>query len=120
MIDPFAPTYPPLPDDTAETRVQHALSLFELNSMVRAMLQHTMGDCYWVTAEVSEIRTASNGHCYLEFVQKDANSGSLVAKDSCFPWQNAYYPADRIKNDQITPWMEAFVNARKWIEMNKK
>ena len=39
---------------------------------------------------------------------------------SCFPWQNAYYPADRIKNDQITPWMEAFVNARKWIEMNKK
>ena len=28
-------------------------------------------------------------------------------------------PADRIKNDQITPWMEAFVNARKWIEMNK-
>ena len=39
---------------------------------------------------------------------------------SCFPWQNAYYPADRIKNDQITPWMEAFVNARKWVEMNKK
>ena len=39
---------------------------------------------------------------------------------SCFPWQNAYYPADRINNDQITPWMEAFVNARKWVEMNKK
>ena len=38
-----------------------------------------------------------------------------------FPYYNsAYYPADRIKNDQITPWMEAFVNARKWIEMNKK
>ncbi len=36
-----------------------------------------------------------------------------------FPWQNAYYPADR-RNDEITPWMEAFVNARKWIEKNKK
>ena len=33
-----------------------------------------------------------------------------------FPWQNAYYPADRINSDQITPWMEAFVNARLWIE----
>ena len=32
-----------------------------------------------------------------------------------FPWQNAYYPAERTK-DEITPWMEAFVNARLWIE----
>lgn len=35
---------------------------------------------------------------------------------ACFPWNNAYYPSDRIHTDQITPWMEAFVNARKWIE----
>ena len=32
-----------------------------------------------------------------------------------FPWQNAWYPANR-KNDEVTPWIEAFVNARKWIE----
>ena len=37
-----------------------------------------------------------------------------------FPWQCAHYPADRIKNDEITPWIEAFVNARKWVETNKK
>lgn len=36
-----------------------------------------------------------------------------------FPWQWAYYPSDRIKVDEVTPWMEAFVNARKWIEKNK-
>lgn len=35
-----------------------------------------------------------------------------------FPWQNAWYPADR-RNDDVTPWIEAFVNARKWIEGNK-
>ncbi|MCE5225498.1 MAG: phosphoribosylformylglycinamidine synthase [Porphyromonadaceae bacterium] len=33
-----------------------------------------------------------------------------------FPWQCGYYPNDRKGNDQVTPWMEAFVNARKWIE----
>ena len=38
---------------------------------------------------------------------------------SCFPWQNANYPADRLYNDQITPWIEAFVNARKWVESHK-
>ena len=32
-----------------------------------------------------------------------------------FPWQNAYYPANR-RDDDVTPWIEAFVNARKWIE----
>ena len=34
---------------------------------------------------------------------------------SIFPWQCAYYPAHR-SNDEITPWIEAFVNARKWCE----
>lgn len=36
-----------------------------------------------------------------------------------FPWQNAWYPADRQK-DEITPWVEAFVNARRWIEQVRK
>lgn len=35
-----------------------------------------------------------------------------------FPWNWAYYPQYR-KNDQVTPWIEAFVNARRWME-NKK
>ena len=36
-----------------------------------------------------------------------------------FPWQNAWYPADR-RADDVTPWIEAFVNARKWIEEKTK
>ena len=36
-----------------------------------------------------------------------------------FPWQQANYPADRLKDD-VTPWIEAFVNARKWIEEKTK
>jgi len=34
-----------------------------------------------------------------------------------YPWQWAHYPAER-KDDQVSPWIEAFVNARKWIEKN--
>ena len=30
------------------------------------------------------------------------------------PWQWAYYPEDR-KNDRVSPWIEALVNAREWI-----
>lgn len=32
-----------------------------------------------------------------------------------FPWQMANYPEDRLK-DEVTPWLEAFVNARIWCE----
>ena len=35
-------------------------------------------------------------------------------EDSVLPWQWAYYPESRRK-DEITPWIEAFVNAREWI-----
>lgn len=33
---------------------------------------------------------------------------------SIFPWNWAYYPENR--NDKVSPWLEAFVNARLWIE----
>ena len=36
-----------------------------------------------------------------------------------FPWQNAWYPLDR-RTDEVTPWIEAFVNARKWVEEKMK
>ena len=36
-----------------------------------------------------------------------------------FPWQCAWYPRSRRRND-VTPWIDAFVNARKWIEQHKK
>ncbi|MFA4086554.1 MAG: phosphoribosylformylglycinamidine synthase, partial [Paramuribaculum intestinale] len=35
-----------------------------------------------------------------------------------FPWQCGYYPAAR-RSDEVTPWIDAFVNARKWIENHK-
>ena len=39
-------------------------------------------------------------------------------EDAVLPWQWAYYPEDR-KADEVAPWVEAFVNARKWIEKKK-
>ncbi|MHA7128836.1 phosphoribosylformylglycinamidine synthase [Algoriphagus namhaensis] len=34
------------------------------------------------------------------------------------PWNWSHYPADR--QDDFTPWLEAFVNARKWVEKNSE
>ncbi len=35
---------------------------------------------------------------------------------STFPWNWAYYPGDT--KDEVSPWIEAFVNARLWVEKN--
>ncbi|WP_289158396.1 phosphoribosylformylglycinamidine synthase [uncultured Muribaculum sp.] len=32
-----------------------------------------------------------------------------------FPWQCGFYPESR-RQEEVTPWIDAFVNARKWIE----
>ena len=37
---------------------------------------------------------------------------------SLFPWNWGYYPSNRDK-DQISPWIEAFVNAREWVKNQK-
>ena len=36
-----------------------------------------------------------------------------------FPWQMANYPTTHLKDD-VTPWIEAFVNARRWCEQHAK
>ena len=37
---------------------------------------------------------------------------------SIFSWNWAYYPANR-KDDKVSPWLKAFINAREWILNNK-
>lgn len=59
---------------------KQVLSLYELNGLVRRSIQACLPDEYWVQAELSDVRSNYSGHCYLELVQKDPKSNSLVAK----------------------------------------
>lgn len=67
-----------------------SLSLLELNSLVRRSLEQCLPDEYWIQAELSDVRSNTTGHCYLEFVQKDPRSNNLVAKARGMIWSNIY------------------------------
>lgn len=67
-----------------------ALSLFELNALVKRALEQCLPAEYWVQAELSDVRSNSTGHCYLEFVQKDPRSNNLVAKARGMIWSNIF------------------------------
>lgn len=69
---------------------QEALSLFDLNALVRRSLEQCLPHEYWVQAELSDVRSNTTGHCYLEFIQKDPRSNNLVAKARGTIWSNVY------------------------------
>lgn len=60
-----------------------------------------------------------NGSDYNTAMMCDTSGRHLVMmphiERSTFPWNWANYP-DRGQKDDVSPWLEAFVNARKWIE----
>lgn len=66
------------------------LSLLELNSLVRRSITSCLPDEYWVQAELSDVRVNYSGHCYLEFVQKDATDNALLAKARGIIWANVF------------------------------
>ncbi|WP_177760849.1 phosphoribosylformylglycinamidine synthase [Flavobacterium sp. I3-2] len=63
-----------------------------------------------------------NGSDYNTAMMCDVTGRHLVTmphiERSTFQWNWANYPNGR--KDEVTPWLEAFVNARKWCEANKK
>ncbi len=71
------------------------LTLFELNNLVRRSLETLMPDDYWVEAELSEVRTSPQGHCYMELVQKDEGGNTPVARAQAKCWRQTWYVVDR-------------------------
>lgn len=67
-----------------------AISLYELNHYIRQSLRDAMPDAYWVQAELSEVREAYNGHCYIELVQKAEQGNTFIAKARGTIWANVY------------------------------
>ncbi len=67
-----------------------AYTLYELNHKVRSTIESRLDDEYWVQAELSEVHLNRNGHCYLEFVERDEASGTLIAKARGTIWSNVY------------------------------
>jgi phosphoribosylformylglycinamidine synthase len=61
-----------------------------------------------------------NGSDYNTAMLCDTTGRHLVMmphiERSTFQWNWAHYPKDR--NDEVSPWHEAFVNAKKWVENN--
>ena len=76
-----------------------AITLLELNGRVKSTLQFEMPDAYWVQAEISSISPSSQGHCYIELVQKDPTGRNFLAKAKANIWRGTWL--------KLKPYFEA-------------
>jgi len=66
------------------------LSLTELQLIIKDSLYLALPDMYWVTAEITEIKENSAGHCYLELVEKYSEEKNVRARVKAIIWSNRY------------------------------
>ncbi len=72
------------------TAHDNKMTLLQLNSLVRQVVETSMKGPYWVEAELSGINERG-GHCYMELIEKDEYSNTPVAKASAICWRNKWY-----------------------------
>ena len=68
-----------------------AITLEELNRRVSEVVNGTFREAVWVTAELTDVRVAQNGHCYMQLVQKDPRRGTMLAFANAHIWANRWW-----------------------------
>ncbi len=58
--------------------------------MVSESIRKSFPETYWIVSEISDVRINASGHCYLEFVEKDSQSGTLIARAKGNIWNNIF------------------------------
>lgn len=69
----------------------NALTLYELNHRIKEVLHGGLPEMVWIQGETSDVRVNQNGHCYLEFIEKDRNGRNIVAKARAMIWANTFH-----------------------------
>lgn len=68
-----------------------AITLQQLNQQVASVIHATFDAPVWITAELSDVRVANNGHCYMQLVEKDPKRGTMLAFANAHIWANRWW-----------------------------
>ncbi|MDO9152833.1 MAG: exodeoxyribonuclease VII large subunit [Paludibacter sp.] len=68
----------------------NSITLSELTNRIQESIKLNFETPVWIRAEISELRENYSGHCYLELIEKEADTGSLTAKVKATIWASTY------------------------------
>ncbi len=66
------------------------LSLHELTQRIAEVVNRSFAEPLWVVAELSDVRVAANGHCYMTLIEKDPRRGTTLASVRGMIWANRW------------------------------
>lgn len=70
--------------------MQEYLTLYQLNSFLQQEIKSVFSDSLWVLAETSDVKSNNNGHCYLEFIEKNEKTNAIMARARGYIWANTF------------------------------
>ena len=66
------------------------LSLFELQRQVKGSLDDTFSMPVWVKAEISEMTVNRSGHCYLDLIETEPGTDTVIARCRATIWSYTF------------------------------
>jgi exodeoxyribonuclease VII large subunit len=91
-----------------------AISLSALCKQIKETLSNNLWESVWVVVEISEIRTNSSGHCYLELIEKDEKSDQIIARIKGNIWSYTFRMLrpyfESATGQQLTSGLKILVN----------
>ncbi|MEM7573208.1 MAG: exodeoxyribonuclease VII large subunit [Bacteroidota bacterium] len=87
------------------------ISLLDFNQFVRRVLALNFGEAIWIEAELAQVQQ-SRGHFYLSLVQKDSDSGQLLAQAEARLWAAQLSALRRERGPKITDLLRPGIQLR--------
>jgi len=93
-----------------------ALSLYEINTLIKEVLEYSFNETYWIKAEIARINENYSGHCYLELVEKAEFADQVIAQGRGIIWNNIYRQLKKYfflnTGKELSPGMKILFKAR--------
>ncbi len=87
--------------------MKDSLSLLQLNRQVAQVIAEKFDEPVWIVAEIAQLNLASNGHCYLELIEKSKRTNAIVAKAKAMIWANHWWAISHTFEEETRQRLQA-------------
>ncbi|MHC1689314.1 MAG: exodeoxyribonuclease VII large subunit [Bacteroidales bacterium] len=97
-------------------RTESSITLLELQEKIRDSIESRLEKKYWVRGEISEINYQSNGHCYMDLIDRKADESQISARCQAIIWSTLFRMLrpffESTTGQQLSKGMQVLVHAQ--------
>ncbi|MBP1671267.1 MAG: xseA [Bacteroidetes bacterium] len=97
-------------------RTESSITLLELQEKIRDSIESRLEKKYWIRGEISEINYQSNGHCYMDLIDRKADESQISARCQAIIWSTLFRMLrpffESTTGQQLSKGMQVLVQAQ--------